>query len=58
MSPEASETDAANPNRSRARDVSSARRGCPSGLSGSQRVSPLKPVASAISRTSSRIAIS
>ena len=42
--PSSNEVVAAKPNRSRARLVSSARRGWPSGFVGSQRISPVKPV--------------
>ena len=42
----------------RARLVSSARRGWPSGLVASQRISPVKPVSRTMSSTSSRIVIS
>ena len=56
--PSSNDVVAAKPKRSRARLVSSARRGWPSGLVASQRISPSKPVSSAISSTSSRIVIS
>ena len=56
--PSSKSVPATNPNRSRARLVSKARLGWPSGLEGSQRILPPKPVKRAINARSSRIVIS